>query len=236
MTSILERLIQLEAEILYRMPPEQGQNEFAVLPGTIPVLLSAPHGAVHTRYGRLKDEDEYTAAISRLVAEQTGAHVIYARRISATDPNFYADVPYKQALQQIVDKAKIGFVLDIHGSSARRDFGMALGTIQGKACPAQRALILRTLAAMGFASALPHHSRLDVDQVFPGAGNSKVETVTRFAWRKLGVPAAQIEINAHLRIVRRKPDASLPGPFAGDPLLIEKTVIAMIELVRALSN
>ncbi len=236
MTDILERLIQLEAEIQYHAPPEQGQPEFEVLPGTIPVLLSAPHGAVHTRYGRLKFEDEYTAAISRLVAEQTGAHVIYAHRLSNTDPNFYAGVPYKQALQRIVDKAKIGFVLDVHGSSARRDFGLALGTIQGRACPDHRVLIMRTLAAMGFDSDLPHHSRLDVDQVFPGAGNSKVETVTRFAWRKLGVPAAQIEINAHLRIVWRKQDASLPGPFAGDPILIEKTVFAMLELVKALSK
>lgn len=236
MASILERLIQYESDILYQMPPEHDQPEFALQTGTIPVLLSAPHGAVHTRHGALKDEDEFTAAISRLVAEETGAYVLYARRKSATDPNFYADVPYKKALQQIVAQARIEFILDIHGSSARRDFGLALGTMHGQSCPAHLELLLRTLHHNGFARNLSGRSRVDVDNVFPAAGGSKVETITRFAWHKLRVPAAQMEINAHLRIVRRKQDASLPGPFTGDPTQIEKTVFAIRDVVRALSQ
>lgn len=235
MSNILDRLVQLESDILYKIPPEPGETEFSYNSGDIPVLLSAPHGAVHTRDGNLKDEDEYTAAFTRLIAEMTGAHVLYACRKSGTDPNWYPDVPYKQKLKEIVGSARIGFVLDIHGSSSRHNFGLALGTMADQSCPDHRDQILASLRESQFSEDLPGLSRLDVDRAFKGAGDHEHETVTRFAWRNLATPAAQFELNADLRIVERIPGASLPEPFHGSPEDIEKTVFAFSKLVRALS-
>lgn len=236
MTSILEGLVRLESEISYRVPPPPGAYEFDYLPGNIPVLLSAPHAARHLRQGELKDEDEYTAAIAKLVAEFTGAHVLYATHQSGTDPNRYPGVPYKQKLMTITQAVPVGFVLDIHGAAHRRPFGLALGTMHGQSCPQQRQLILDTLADYGFAPHLSGLASVDVDHAFPAAGSEQVETVTRYVWQELHIPAAQLEINAALRIVVRKADASLPKPYQGDPSYIERTVIAITAVVRALSR
>lgn len=236
MSNILDRLVELEAEIAYALPPPPGEDEFRYQPGRISVLISAPHGAAHTRRGDHKDEDEYTAAIARFVAEETGAHALYAHRKSGTDPNFYPDVPYKRMLQQITGTQRIGFVLDIHGAASRRPFGLALGTIRGVSCPNTRSLILESLRRSGFHEEASGLSRLNVDQAFPAAGNHEQETITRFAWQELGIEAAQLEINAHLRIVARKPDASSLDTFRGDPEQILKTVQAILHLIPALTQ
>jgi hypothetical protein len=236
MSHILKRLVELESEILYQDPPDPGQPEFEYIPGSLPVLVSAPHGAVHTRSGKLKFEDEYTAGFCRLIAEMTGIHVLFACRKSGTDPNWYPDVPYKQTLKQVVGAAGIRFVLDIHGASSRHDFGLALGTMAGKSCPDQRDSVLAVLKDYGFAENSFGLDRLDVDHVFKGAGGIHHETVTGFTWHKVGVPAAQVELNAHLRIVSRTRAASQSEPFSGSPYHIEKTVLAIFHLVQALSN
>src|SRR5512141_2255050 len=111
MSRTLDRLVRLESEIKYQLWPNQGELEYCYTSGTLPILISAPHGAIHTRNGKFKDEDEYTAAFARLVAEMSGAHVLYAQRKSGTDPNWYPDAPYKLRLKQIVETARIAFVL-----------------------------------------------------------------------------------------------------------------------------
>lgn len=236
MSKVLQRLVELEAEIAYTLPPQPGEVEFRYQKGRIPVLLSAPHGAAHTRRGGHKDEDEYTAAIARFVAEETGAHVLYAHRKSGTDPNFYPDVPYKRMIQQIAGTERINFVLDIHGAAPGRPFGLALGTIWGKSCPTTRPLILESLRRSGFHEESPGFDRLNVDKAFPAAGNHEQETITRFAWQVLGIEAAQLEINAHLRVVERKTDASSPDTYRGDPEQILKTVHAILHLIPALTQ
>ena len=118
---------------------------FTYQPGTIPVLLSAPHGAAHRRNGRLKVEDEYTAAFVRLVAAETGSHIIYTRYQSDTDPNWDRQTPYKEQLRQIIREHQIAFVLDIHGMSNRHKIGLAVGTINGRSCPRHESCIVRVL-------------------------------------------------------------------------------------------
>jgi hypothetical protein len=74
MPDLLARLAELEADIHYKTPPPAGERDFGYAFGRLPILLSAPHGAAHQRNGRLKAEDDFTAGMVRLVAEQTGAH------------------------------------------------------------------------------------------------------------------------------------------------------------------
>ena len=105
---LLERLVELERDVRYQDPPEDGEAQVGLVRGEIPVLLSAPHAAVHTRRGRAKEEEEFTAAMARLVAELTGAHALYARRRSPTDPNWYPDVPYKRLLARLTERGKVG--------------------------------------------------------------------------------------------------------------------------------
>ena len=76
-----------EAQVRYREDPLQGQPSFRYLPGTRPVLVSAPHGACHWRHGFWKGEDEYTAALAHVLAEHTGAHALYTLRRIRPDSN-----------------------------------------------------------------------------------------------------------------------------------------------------
>jgi hypothetical protein len=232
MAEILRRLIELEADVRYQEPPAPGELGWGITCGRIPVLLSAPHAAAHIREGRLKEEDEYTAGFVRLVAEISGAYTMYARRQSNEDPNRPVDSAYKRELGRLVQEHGLRFVLDIHGAVSHTDFGVALGTINGESCPVQFDLILDTLRQFGLRQDAEGLNRLDVDDAYSARGAG---TITRFASQTLGVPAAQFEINGHLRIVERRDDATKKRGFYGDPWRIENCVRAFVSLVRDLN-
>lgn len=232
----LTRLVALEAEIAYKSAPAVGERYFRYVPGRLPILLSAPHGAAHVREGRLKDEEDYTSALARLVASLTGAHALYTRYLADPDPGYYCNTPYKRALRQIVSRHAIGFVIDLHGCAAYRDFGLALGTLHGKSCPDQRPLILEILHRHGFRESGPWLSVVDVDRTFTANGRQGQETITRFACQRLGIPAVQIEIHPHLRVVRRLSEASEREPYEGEPENVLRTVRLLIALVESLAK
>jgi hypothetical protein len=243
--SILARLEQLEEAITYSDPPPPGVPPFRYVVGHSPVLLSAPHGAAHRRDGRVKHEDEYTAALARLLAERTGASVLYTWARLDDDPNWDRHSPYKEQLRQLVAAQNIRFVLDIHGMSNRHKFGVAVGTICGASCPQRHEmLIFDTLVAEGFRPASAAEARefpaLEQDRFVANhrrfTGGMTNYTVTRFAAEELGVHAAQFEICAGLRIVRRRNTDKWPGDFRGDPAGIVKIVAALERLVRLLGN
>jgi hypothetical protein len=224
-----------ETQVRYRADPAPGQPPFRYLPGTRPVLVSAPHGAVHWRQGEWKSEDEYTAALAYLLAEQTGAHVLYTVRRIRPDPNYDDASEYKKTIARLLRENDIEMVLDLHGARRGRDFGIELGTMSGRTCPDFEATIIRHLEWQGFVR--DHRRSLDrlwVNRLFKGGARQR--TVTRFVWEQCGVNAAQLEINAHLRVVRRKPDATLYADepdFAADPVRLRRTIQALVRIVRA---
>jgi hypothetical protein len=225
-------LVELENDILYQEYANGNQPEYAYIKGNIPILISAPHGAVHTREGNIKEEDEYTAGLARLISNKTGAHVIYLRRKSRTDPNADETAPYKQTLRQIVQENKINFVLDLHGANKERNFGIALGTMHGKSCSEkEKQIIVRTFEKYGISETGLGLSRLDEDNQLPGEGNDRREPIVKFCHRNT-IPAAQIEINACLRIPKRREDASAPYKnFKGDKTLIKSAIEALSAIV-----
>lgn len=242
--AVLARLVDLEADVTYREPPTSGEPPFRYEPGTLPVLVSAPHGAAHRRDDRYKQEDEYTAAFARLLAERTGAHVIYAFARSDSDPNYDRESPYKAALAESVARHGIRFVIDIHGMSDRHKFGIAVGTMCGASCRRRHeALVVETLAAAGFSEATANETRefpalrLDRFVVNHGrfTGGMTSHTVTRFAAERLGIHAVQFELCAGLRIVRRQGTHHWPVDYRGDPEGIGRALEAFERLVAALA-
>jgi len=233
---ILSQLIELEKNVRYQDFSSETEPEFLYEPGKIPILISAPHGAVHTRNSD-KEEDEYTAGLARLIGRKTAAHVLYARRKSRTDPNADPDAPYKAVLQQIVGENAIRFVMDLHGAKSNSDLGVALGTMRGKSCSAiDKLLIINIFRKYAIIEEGELLSRLDVDVKFPAEGNNGREPITKFCHR-IDVPAAQFEINAHLRIPIRREDATNHNiPFSGNPELITNLVEALSDIVSSLAE
>jgi hypothetical protein len=230
---LIERLIELESDIRYQEYASDYEPEYLHVSGTLPILISAPHGAAHTRNGD-KEEDEYTAGLARLVGSRTGAHVIYARRKSRTDPNADFDAPYKKSLQQIVHDNKINFVVDLHGANVDRDFGVAIGTMHGKSCPERdKLIIIGAFEKHGISEAGNRFSRLDIDNKLPGEGDDNREPITGFCHR-ISLPAAQLEINAKLRIPIRRDDATHHDiPFSGNQGLIKNLIEALSDIVTS---
>lgn len=235
-SAILDRLMVLESDVKYQEYASKEESEFAYCSGNIPILVSAPHGAAHTRNGRYKGEDEYTAAFARLIAEKTGAYCIYARRKSMTDPNAAVDAPYKEKVRQICMDNVIRFVIDLHGMWPKHEAGIELGTRDGKSCPEQKERIIQALSESGFT--LDHRNkllRLRIDAQFSGNGSATREPMIKFVSEKLGIPAAQFELNAWNRIVERREDAAeRDKTFRGNPEMIEKTILALIDVVNAI--
>jgi hypothetical protein len=226
-------LVALESEVQYRAAPAAGEAGFRVQAGTTHVLVSAPHGAAHTRMGKIKEEDEYTAALARLTGRESGAFVLYTYRLSPDDANWDRDAPFKQALREVVATYGIRFILDLHGCAGSRPFGLALGTLSGRSCPGVREILLACLAEHGFHEEAPNPlDRLDIDRTFRAEGNSGAETITRFAWEELHVAAAQLEIHPALRIARRIAGATSDRTFEGDPRGIGRTLQALTAIVR----
>ena len=217
----------------YREGAEDADGRIGRVAGPVPVLLSAPHGAIHTRHGVWKEEEEFTAAMVCHAAELSGANALYARRRSPTDPNWYRDVPYKRRMKGIADEVGLAFVIDVHGTRPDRSFGIGLGTMEGRSCPEERDQIMTTLRAYGFHPDAAFPDRLDVDETFTGTGVDEQETVTAYVSQELGIPAAQFELHPLLRVVERREDASLPRPFHGDPERIKRVVEVLVALVES---
>jgi len=236
MAKLIERLVALEEDVRYQEPATEEEPEFAYTSGALPILISAPHGAAHTRNGGDKEEDEFTAGVARLVAEKSGAHVIWLRCKSDENPNKDLKSRYKRHLCQILAQHEIRFVLDIHGADAKREFGIALGTSYGKSCrPDSQNRIVETLGNFGFVVDGTGLRRLAVNiKGFSASGDG---TITRYISKSANVEAAQFELNAHLRIPRRREDASCKQHFESRaPELIQRVIEALTELVRVLAE
>ncbi len=201
---ILAELKSIEfREIKYNEP---GAQPFGFIPGTIPVLISAPHGAKHFRSDHWKGEDEYTSSLAVVLGRLTGAHVLYVKNRIAEDPNQDTNCRYKALLRQIVREYGVRFVIDLHGSHHGRPYKVDVGVINVKAgensCPTYLAVIQKAFA--DFQSPL-------FNQVFCARGSG---TITSFCRNQLGIEAAQFEINSDYRILQKK---AAGGPALKDP-------------------
>lgn len=210
MDAWLRELPDLERRIVfYDQNPPPGESAIAVMRGTQPILISAPHSTRHWRNGEWKQEEEYTAALGCWLHQQTGAHLIYGRYLLNPDPHDDADVgSYKRAIDDLLCTMPIRCVLDLHGARGDRDFAVALGTIKGETFDTYEQSLLTTFERFGFTT--DPDSSLDRLALNPAryTGGILQPTITRYLWRKHHIPAVQIELSAWVRIVRRLENAS----------------------------
>ncbi len=195
--------------VSYGQAAPPGESAVAVLPGTQPILISAPHSSRHWRGGDWKQEEEYTAALGCLLRRETGAHLIYGRYLLNPDPHDDDDNSlYKRLIDDLFQAGPISLVLDLHGARGDRDFAVALGTIRGESFTAYEANLLNTFQAHGFG--FEPESSLDrlVSNHPRYTGGVRLPTITRYVWRRHHTPAVQIELSAWVRIVQRLPSAS----------------------------
>jgi hypothetical protein len=242
MEKILKEIEKIEFEkINYQ---ELSEDYFDIIPGKIPILISAPHGARPSRNGKPRDvgEDEYTASIAIILGKLTDAHVIYVKNATKKDPNFYPGTKYKEAIKELVDEHGIKFIADIHGASNQNDFKIDVGIINKKdmnkcSCPSYKDIIEESFKEI---------IKLQKGQLFnikfAGKGNAHkgIETVIRFAKDTCKIEAAQFEIRADYRILKRKPDATMAleggkNEFPYDKEKVSKLINTMKEMIESIN-
>ncbi len=166
---------------------------FGYIKGSIPILISAPHGTKHyrARENRWKAEDAYTSALAIKLGQLTGAHVIFARNKTLEDPNNAFKCLYKDFLAKVVKSNNIKFVMDLHGAGFNQSFKIDVGILDGRtgknSCPTFKPIIERDLQDF---------EKTVFNKRFRA---NDPATITYFAWKRLKVESAQFEINADYR-------------------------------------
>lgn len=166
---------------------------FGYIKGSIPILISAPHGAKHyrARENRWKAQDAYTSALAIKLGQLTGAHVIFTKNKTLEDPNNAYQCRYKDFLAKVVRANKIKFVMDLHGAGLNHSFKIDVGILDGRtgksSCPTFKPIIERDLQDF---------EKIVFNKRFRA---NDPATITFFTWKKLRVESAQFEINAYYR-------------------------------------
>ncbi len=106
--------------------------------------------------------------------------------------------------------------------------------MRGRSCPEQISSILDVFERNGFFLNGIGFSRLDIDGLFTACGGNRQETITRFVKDNLGVDAIQVELASRVRVVHVALDGNRKRIYRGDPVMIEKAVSALTDIVRIL--
>lgn len=195
-----EEAVSVERVYFYktdkRVNPKQ-EDPFLVLPGKLPLLVSAPHAVRYYRQKKIKMSDQFTGSIVYLLNQLTDCHAIATTKLYGGDPNIDNPCIYKERIAQICSKEKVKFVLDIHGAAREREFDVDFGTNGGKTLLAK----IRKLETLDHNFQCFGLFRISHDHFVATGPN----TITNYVARELGIPAIQIEINKQYRVPAQNP-------------------------------
>lgn len=190
-------------------------ESFVIQKGTIPVIISAPHGVSQVRLGKHKFEEPGSLAFALELAKGTGAHLIAKTKNCDDDANFDKVCPYKEALKEYIKQNNIKYLIDVHGLAKNRPMDINLGTYLGKNIEKNEKLfdfLLDKLKKCGFI--------VSVDEPFwAGNGGSIAGEMS-----KLGIWTIQLEINCKY--------TNLPQNF----LELHKILNILVETVENCEN
>jgi hypothetical protein len=240
--SQIQRLVQIESQIQYSIPPDPPRHPFVVIERESPVLLSAPHGAICLRNNQKElwhEEDEYTAGMALLLGELCNTSVIATTwKTIDSDPNYHfeEESPYKRKIRRLVKDNKIKWVIDLHGAGSASttlkpkkliDIGTRkeLKSFNPKAVQFLKEKISEKLGDKNFIN----------ENAFPAYCTKTKMSVTAFCHKILYVEAMQLEMKPEVRIPVRRIDSS--AYLKGEHIEPEKEkIIALLQSIAEFIN
>ena len=105
-------------------------DDYIVLKGDKPILISAPHTMNQTREdGSIKPNEVFTKAIALYLNKYVNVNCFIKIKDTGLDSNRDNRDEYKTELIRYIKKNNIKLVLDIHGAADSRPFDVEFGTM-----------------------------------------------------------------------------------------------------------
>jgi uncharacterized protein YchJ len=167
-------------------------EDFNIIKGNIPIILSAPHCKEQLREGKIKTHESGTDTLAIQVSKKTNCSCIYKTKFYNNDPNWDEISTYKNELKEFINKNNIKYLLDFHGMKAERKSDICIGTGFFKNLCGRKDLlnsISKIFKSHGF-------KNISIDIPF-SASNPNV--ISSFISSNCHIPCFQIEINNRFR-------------------------------------
>ncbi len=127
-----------------------GENWFEVIVGPVPIVVTAPHTTSPFREGKRRFSDGGgTGALALLLHRMAGVSVIYTTYASPSDPNYYDNNAFKEAIREIIDLQDPALLLDVHGSHPFRPYEIDFGSMNGQSLLGEDQLLSDLIAVLG---------------------------------------------------------------------------------------
>ena len=241
----IKRLIEIESQVHYSLPPDIPRRPFVVIERKSPVLISAPHGAISLRNDQKQlwhEEDEYTAGMALLLGELCQASVIASTwKTIDSDPNYHFELrsPYKQEIRRLVKSKDIYWVIDLHGAGLNsttlgKDKLIDIGTRKDeKSFNPETVKLFKDLLINNL-----RKNYISEDEFSAYATKTRM-SITAFCHQTLGIDAMQIEMKPHVRVPMRRVDSSAYHSgehFDPEPTKVIGMIQALVDLIGYLQQ
>lgn len=172
------------------------KEEFTVIEGKRPLLISAPHNSLHKRpnlSGRYRQAEEFTGEIVKEVCALTGAWGIYLSKNTDYDPSYFPLVrnPYKKEVKRICKENDIKYFIDIHGMALDSHLDFAFYYPLGFRNSKKLTSLLE--------ENLPKGKLEGCSVVVYNFPESPRKSLSEFTASKLRIPSSQIETARYIR-------------------------------------
>ena len=171
-----------------RLENKEFSDDFTIIEGYMPVVLSAPHTMNQMRDdGTIKASEPYTKALALYLQKRLNCTCFVKNFDTGIDSNTEKDEEYKNELIKYIKRNNIKLVLDLHGASLKREFDVELGTLNNLSAD------YSTIKELKEAFIENGILKVNVNDPFKGGG------ITKKVYSETLVDVIQIEINRKYR-------------------------------------
>ncbi|MDK8241337.1 hypothetical protein HMPREF2785_01540 [Corynebacterium sp. HMSC067D03] len=159
-----------------------------LLPGTAPVIVTAPHAVEQQRDGKIKLAEPATRWLAEQLHEHVGATALIKTDADKADPNSDEHSPFRDVAVREVEQRGIVAGIDLHQMNPDRPDQVILGTGRGRNIHDDwrvRDIVVAEFNACG----VP----VLVDEIFPAMGLHRVSSDVAL---RTNIPYVQVEMNS----------------------------------------
>lgn len=175
--------------------PTSNRN-YQVLPGQLPILISAPHTVNHVRDGNIKRQDGITGGIAEYLCQKFHTYGVIRTWNHGDDPNYSQDsvsMAYRDQIVRLVQEYDIKWVFDLHGIKWRWKTDINLGINDGRNICCANSMIRH------FAELWPDDLIVKIDEPYKAASPW---TVSSYVHRQTSSNCVQIELGPKARTTK----------------------------------